>query len=63
MSQPNDDDTPIWGLKNIAKEIGLTVNQAYPKIKNGLIPARQIGVRNWVSTKGELRRLVRGETA
>lgn len=56
------DDTPVWGLKNIAEEIGQTVGQTYYLVKNGRLPARQIGEK-WVTTRGELRRALRGETA
>lgn len=62
MNEAGDDDKPVWGLKAIGEEIGQTINQTYYMIKNGHLPARQIGEK-WVTTKGELRRFIRGEAA
>lgn len=63
MTGENDDDFPIWGIQNIATEIGQTLNQTYYLLKNGSLPARKIGKGKWVSTRGELRRALRGEVA
>ncbi|MBW8285051.1 MAG: hypothetical protein K0M55_15780 [Rhizobium sp.] len=60
--EDQNDDTPIWGLKNIAKEIRQTVSQTHYMLRNGRLPARQIGEK-WVTTRGELRRALKGETA
>jgi hypothetical protein len=45
----------LWGVKPIARELGLTPRQTYHQLENGHLPAfKQSG--KWVATRSALRR-------
>ncbi|QOG06550.1 helix-turn-helix domain-containing protein [Aureimonas sp. OT7] len=43
----------VWGIANIARLLGRTVHQTYPMLRDGQLPARQVGER-WVVRRSEI---------
>lgn len=45
----------VWGIKEIAAEIGRTPRQTYTMLVGGSLPAKLVG-RRWCASREELRR-------
>jgi hypothetical protein len=54
-TKPEDDHVPVWGARNIGKEINRSPRQAFHLLESGKLPAKKVGSQ-WVSTRGALRR-------
>ena len=52
----NDDDRILWGVAEIAAEIGRSEQQTYRLIKNGYLDVSRVGAR-FSTTRRRLRRL------
>lgn len=50
-----DDDTPIWGVKQIAALVNRDERSVYYLLQKGLIDATKMGVL-WVTTPRRIRR-------
>jgi hypothetical protein len=47
----------LWGVPNIAKEIGRSTAQTYYLIAQGRIPVAKLGHRTVIASRKQLRRL------
>jgi len=45
----------VWGIKEIAAEIGRTPRQTYSLLEGGKLPAKLVG-RRWCANRDELRK-------
>ena len=54
-------ETPIWGARAIAREIGKKPTETFYLLKIGALPAVKIG-DSWVAYPSRLRARLRGET-
>jgi hypothetical protein len=52
---------PVWGARNIGKEINLGPRQALYLLEIGALPARKLGSR-WVAERGKLREFFAGDS-
>lgn len=50
----------VWGIENIGKVIGRNVPQTYHMLRNGHLPARQVGER-WCASRSKLIAFLSGE--
>jgi hypothetical protein len=51
---------PVWGARNIGKEINLGPRQALYLLEIGALPARKLANR-WVAERGTLRAAITGK--
>ena len=51
----------VWGVGNIAAEIGIPTPKAYYLIAQGKIPVTKLGHRTVVASRSQLRRLLSGD--
>jgi hypothetical protein len=56
FEEPENLDKPVWGARDIGKEIGKPTRATYHLLEKGLLPATKIGGQ-WASTPRRLRGL------